>query len=419
MLITNAGNVGIGTTVPGQKLSVAGMVESTSGGFKFPDGTTQTTASTGGGSSQWSTSGSDISYDSGNVGIGTMTPLQRLTVDGGIQASGLYPVLDFTLQGGSVANRIAGGDVTLKAGRIGSIYAIESEGSAATVTIKGENYSNQNNTNGAGNIILRPGVNYNGSSGWIEIDDADGIARLSVVGSNVGIGTTSPGGNIDVENGSNTATACINGSCTSKFGPYTGLTFITATGAGTWTVPTGVTKIKVTIIGGGGGGASTTASQSGGAGGSGAYCEAYMNVTGGAALTYSVGAGGGAGAAGGATTFNGSTLSVGGGGGGASGPVNGAGGTVTACPSGMGVAGFTGQTPNFGSLAYAGCFGGNSYKGYGTGGAFVSSALNGGSCAAGNHAQGYGAGGGGAASQISGCAATGGSGAAGMILIEY
>jgi hypothetical protein len=85
----------------------------------------------------------------------------------------------------------------------------------------------------------------------------------------------------------------------------------------------------------------------------------------------------------------------------------------------MGVAGFTGQTPNFGSLAYAGCFGGNSYKGYGTGGAFVSSALNGGSCAAGNHAQGYGAGGGGAASQISGCAATGGSGAAGMILIEY
>ncbi|EKD23892.1 MAG: cell wall surface anchor family protein [uncultured bacterium] len=39
-----AGNVGIGTTAPGQKLSVAGTVESTSGGFKFPDGTTQTKA---------------------------------------------------------------------------------------------------------------------------------------------------------------------------------------------------------------------------------------------------------------------------------------------------------------------------------------------------------------------------------------
>lgn len=37
------GNVGIGTSSPGQKLTVAGTVESTSGGFKFPDGTTQTT----------------------------------------------------------------------------------------------------------------------------------------------------------------------------------------------------------------------------------------------------------------------------------------------------------------------------------------------------------------------------------------
>jgi hypothetical protein len=39
-----AGNVGIGITAPAQKLSVAGMIESTSGGFKFPDHTVQTTA---------------------------------------------------------------------------------------------------------------------------------------------------------------------------------------------------------------------------------------------------------------------------------------------------------------------------------------------------------------------------------------
>lgn len=38
------GNVGIGTASPAQLLSVAGTVESTSGGFKFPDGTVQTTA---------------------------------------------------------------------------------------------------------------------------------------------------------------------------------------------------------------------------------------------------------------------------------------------------------------------------------------------------------------------------------------
>ena len=37
-------NVGIGTTSPGSKLTVAGSIESTVGGFKFPDGTVQTTS---------------------------------------------------------------------------------------------------------------------------------------------------------------------------------------------------------------------------------------------------------------------------------------------------------------------------------------------------------------------------------------
>ncbi len=41
---TDGGKIGIGTTSPGQKLSVAGTIESTTGGLKFPDGTTQTTA---------------------------------------------------------------------------------------------------------------------------------------------------------------------------------------------------------------------------------------------------------------------------------------------------------------------------------------------------------------------------------------
>ncbi|MBI2810790.1 MAG: hypothetical protein HYX67_08190 [Candidatus Melainabacteria bacterium] len=48
MRITSVGNVGIGTAVPGQKLSVAGTIESTSGGFKFPDGTIMTSGSVGG-----------------------------------------------------------------------------------------------------------------------------------------------------------------------------------------------------------------------------------------------------------------------------------------------------------------------------------------------------------------------------------
>ena len=43
----SAVNVGIGTTTPDSPLTVAGVIESTSGGIKFPDGTVQTTAATG------------------------------------------------------------------------------------------------------------------------------------------------------------------------------------------------------------------------------------------------------------------------------------------------------------------------------------------------------------------------------------
>lgn len=43
-------NVGIGVAPNTSKLAVAGVIESTTGGVKFPDGTTQTTAATGGGS---------------------------------------------------------------------------------------------------------------------------------------------------------------------------------------------------------------------------------------------------------------------------------------------------------------------------------------------------------------------------------
>jgi hypothetical protein len=68
------GNVGIGTTSPSEKLTVAGVIYSTTGGIKFPDGTIQTTAASPG-ASGWTDGGTTVSLTTAtdNVGIGTST----------------------------------------------------------------------------------------------------------------------------------------------------------------------------------------------------------------------------------------------------------------------------------------------------------------------------------------------------------
>ena len=51
----SSGNVGIGDTAPAYKLTVDGVIHSKTGGYRFPDGTVQTTAATGGGRSAYNT----------------------------------------------------------------------------------------------------------------------------------------------------------------------------------------------------------------------------------------------------------------------------------------------------------------------------------------------------------------------------
>ena len=78
MRITSTGNVGIGTTSPVYNLDVAGNIRSSSGGFVFPDETVQTTAS------PWITSGNNIYYQAGNVGIGIGSPEELLDIHSSI-----------------------------------------------------------------------------------------------------------------------------------------------------------------------------------------------------------------------------------------------------------------------------------------------------------------------------------------------
>lgn len=79
--------------------------------------------------------------------------------------------------------------------------------------------------------------------------------------------------------------------------------------SGTFTVPPGITGLKVTVVGGGGGGGSATGSSAtrsvGGGGGAGGMTIAFLsNLTPGTNIPVNVGAGGAAATNGGASTFN-------------------------------------------------------------------------------------------------------------------
>lgn len=195
LINTVAGSVGVGTSTPAYKLDVAGQIRSTSG-FVFPDGTVQTTAATGGGggSSQWITTGANIYYNTGSIGIGTSSPGAKLD----IISSGNSRVL-------------AGDGCTAAPGTYGGIglginsfnncqnYALLSNGV--------ELYVNAPST--SGNIHFRTGNNGNAGTDY-----------MTVVGStgNVGIGTSSPQAKLDVQgNVSVTGNVTATGNIAAKY----------------------------------------------------------------------------------------------------------------------------------------------------------------------------------------------------------
>lgn len=183
---------------------------------------------------------------------------------------------------------------------------------------------------------------------------------------------------------------------------------ITTTGAGTWTVPCGVTSITVEAWGAGGaGGGSTVNNDSGDGGGSGAYTSRTFAVTAGSNIPYTIGVGGvgstNNGTDGGDTTILG--MIAGGGQGG-----NRNGGTVTGI-GGVASGGTINTNGNNGAAGGTGTGGdGGDCPNGGNGGVGVSN---------GNGQDGFNPGGGGGGGERGGGNRSGGDGGNGQIRITY
>ena len=118
-IFTGNGNVGVGTTNPQEKLEVAGTIRSTSGGFKFPDGSIQTTAATGnvsGDNLGNHTATQDLNLNGYNLINGNIVNEQNLSILSGTNLSEISGV-DFNMEGSRNMGLTSGYDMNIQDSR--------------------------------------------------------------------------------------------------------------------------------------------------------------------------------------------------------------------------------------------------------------------------------------------------------------
>ena len=243
-LYYNSGNVGIGTSIPGAKLEVAGQVKITGGapsaGKVLTSDTTglaswQTPSS--GADSDWTVSGIDMySAVSGNVGIGTTTPGAKLEISHGanqwLQVKPYSTISNKIVSSGGLGIAIMGNENNIPldidgsgnvgigtdtpgaklevAGQVkitggtpgaGKVLTSDTVGLASWQTPSGGgDFSNGGEAGGANRTL---GNTDNFAFGFL----TNGTERMSITGSGlVGIGTTNPGAKLQIK-GTGTGTS--------------------------------------------------------------------------------------------------------------------------------------------------------------------------------------------------------------------
>jgi hypothetical protein len=186
------------------------------------------------------------------------------------------------------------------------------------------------------------------------------------------------------------------------------------TSTGTFTVPTGITKVKVTVVGGGGGGAGADGCQTWGAGGGGggAAIEIISGLTPGGTVAVTVGTGGagggtGVGGTGNTSSFGAYCSATGGSGGSYINLLGGSGGVGSG--GDLNIAGQPGVSVTANTSGKPSLPGGGTILGGGGAGRVTNGV--------GNVGGAYGGGGGGGWSNSTG--QSGGAGAAGVVIVEY
>ena len=211
MVITNAGNVGVGTNAPASKLTVNGTVQllGAGSGIKFPDGSIQTKATSGtingaGTANRLakftgpnSFGNSSITEVSGKVGIGTATPGANLHVLGTVNFTGLRteaaPIPNVI--GGFEANAVTAGVYGATIGGGGNLNLINSVGSVFG-TVGGGAGNRAGLAGGGTDYTTVAGGNGNTASGQMATVGGGALNTASGAAATVG------GGNINAARGS-------------------------------------------------------------------------------------------------------------------------------------------------------------------------------------------------------------------------